>query len=129
MSNQNILGTRIAELRTKRDLTQVEFGEILGEAIGNTSLTASAVGQYERGVRRPSLEIIEAISDIFNVSIDYLFGKTEEKLTVDKYLKLDTLELEELLRTKNVTFQNKLLTEQDKQRLLDVSIALFWEKP
>lgn len=127
MSNQNILGNRIAELRSKRDLTQSELGKILGETIG-TTLTQSAIGQYERGVRRPSLEIVEALSDIFNVSIDYLFGKTEEKLTVDKYLKLDTIELEELLKTKNVTFQNKLLTERDKERLLDVSIALFWEK-
>lgn len=127
MSNQNILGNRISELRSKRDLTQAELGEIIGESIG-VSLTQSAIGQYERGVRRPSLEIIEALSDTFNVSIDYLFGKTEEKLTVDKYLKLDTIELEELLKTRNVTFQNKLLTERDKQRLLDVSIALFWEK-
>jgi len=126
MSNQNILGTRIAELRSKRDLTQAELGEILGESTG-ISLTQSAIGQYERGVRRPSLEIIEALSDIFNVSIDYLFGKTEEKLTVDKYLKLDTIELEQLLKSKNVTFQGKILTERDKERLVDVSIALFWE--
>lgn len=127
MSNKTILGTRIAELRSKKDLTQAELGEILGEAIGVTSLSQSAIGQYERGIRNPSLEIIEALSDIFNVSIDYLSGKTEEKLTVDKYLKLDTIELGQLLKSKNVTFQGKMLTERDKERLIDVSVALFWE--
>ena len=61
------------------------------------------------------------------MSIDYLFGKTDEKLTVDKYLKLDKIELERLLKTKNVTFQDKLLTEQDKERILDIAFALFWK--
>ncbi|MDO4503839.1 MAG: helix-turn-helix transcriptional regulator [Clostridia bacterium] len=126
MSNRTILGARIAELRYKKDLRQFELGELIGEAIG-ISLSPSAIGQYERGARNPPLEVVEAISDIFNVSIDYLFGKTDEKLTVDKYLKLDKIELERLLKTKNVTFQGKLLTEQDKERILDIAFALFWK--
>lgn len=126
MSNRTILGARIAELRYKKDLRQFELGELIGEAIG-ISLSPSAIGQYERGARNPPLEVVEAISDIFNVSIDYLFGKTDEKLTVDKYLKLDKIELERLLKTKNVTFQDKLLTEQDKERILDIAFALFWK--
>ena len=126
MSNRTILGARIAELRYKKDLRQFELGELIGESIG-ISLSPSAIGQYERGVRNPPLEVVEAISDIFNVSIDYLFGKTDEKLTVDKYLKLDKIELERLLKTKNVTFQDKLLTEQDKERILDIAFALFWK--
>lgn len=126
MSNRTILGARIAELRYKKDLRQFELGELIGESIG-ISLSPSAIGQYERGARNPPLEVVEAISDIFNVSIDYLFGKTDEKLTVDKYLKLDKIELERLLKTKNVTFQDKLLTEQDKERILDIAFALFWK--
>ena len=32
---------------------------------------------YEQGKRQPDFEMQEAIADLFNVSIDYLFGRDE----------------------------------------------------
>ena len=36
------------------------------------------ISMYERGCRKPSYEVEEALSDVFNVSIDALRGKSEE---------------------------------------------------
>jgi len=35
------------------------------------------IGRYERGEAKPSLEVASKLADIFNVSLDYLVGKTE----------------------------------------------------
>ena len=61
---------RLRELRLKRHLTQAEFSEQSG--IGR-----SVVGMYETGKRKPSFEVLETIADFFNVSMDYLTGKTD----------------------------------------------------
>ncbi|PYG87347.1 transcriptional regulator with XRE-family HTH domain [Ruminiclostridium sufflavum DSM 19573] len=67
----NILGKRIKKLREKKHLNQLEFSKILN--ISNTTLS-----QYEAGNRTPSDEIKEKVADYFNVSVDYLLGRTEK---------------------------------------------------
>ncbi|PYG87348.1 transcriptional regulator with XRE-family HTH domain [Ruminiclostridium sufflavum DSM 19573] len=66
----NIIGKRIKKLREKNNLNQLEFSKILN--ISNTTLS-----QYEAGNRTPSDEIKEKVADYFNVSVDYLLGRTE----------------------------------------------------
>ena len=78
MSN-NILGNRIATLRQKNKLSQVEFSQLLN--ISNTTLS-----QYESGKRIPSDNIKIKIADYFNVSLDYLFGRTNVMDTVESIL-------------------------------------------
>ncbi len=67
----NILGKRIKRLREKKNLNQLEFSKILN--ISNTTLS-----QYEAGNRTPSDEIKEKVADYFDVSVDYLLGRTEK---------------------------------------------------
>lgn len=69
--DKNILGKRIKKLREKNNLNQLEFSKILN--ISNTTLS-----QYEAGNRTPSDEIKEKVADYFNVSVDYLLGRTEK---------------------------------------------------
>ncbi len=69
--DNNILGKRIKKLREKNKLNQLEFSKILN--ISNTTLS-----QYEAGNRTPSDEIKEKVADYFNVSVDYLLGRTEK---------------------------------------------------
>ncbi|QNU68106.1 helix-turn-helix transcriptional regulator [Ruminiclostridium herbifermentans] len=68
--DKNILGKRIKKLREKNNLNQLEFSKILN--ISNTTLS-----QYEAGNRTPNDEIKEKVADYFNVSVDYLLGRTE----------------------------------------------------
>ena len=67
----NKYGKRLKELRELHHYSQEELAKLL-----NTS--RSRIGMYEQGRRQPDFEMQEAIADLFNVSIDYLF-KREEK--------------------------------------------------
>ena len=66
----NKYGLRLKELREKHGYTQETLAKKL-----NTS--RSRIGMYEQGKRQPDFEMQEAIADLFNVSIDYLFGRND----------------------------------------------------
>ena len=60
-----MMGARIAALRRKAGMSQAELARQLG-------CSASAVGMYEQGRREPSADTIVALSEIFEVTTDYL---------------------------------------------------------
>lgn len=60
-------GNRIFELRTKRNLTQEAFAELI-------MVSRQAVQKWEKNVSLPDTEKLVRISKIFNVSTDYLLG-------------------------------------------------------
>lgn len=66
----NKYGQRLKELRQSRNMTQEQLAERL-----HTS--RSRIGMYEQGRRQPDFETQEAIADLFNVNIDYLFGRSD----------------------------------------------------
>ena len=82
---------RIKELRIAAGKSQAELADIIG-------VNKQAISQYERGVRYPRPEIMEALTDYFNVSTENLMGKTEvspllitpdERRFLDAYRRLD----------------------------------------
>ncbi|MDD2801278.1 MAG: helix-turn-helix transcriptional regulator [Methylococcales bacterium] len=60
------MNNRIKALRIKNGLNQSQLGDILG--IGQ-----KAVSMIEKGINQPTKPQIEALSEYFNVSTDYLF--------------------------------------------------------
>lgn len=117
-----IFGERLKKLRINRHLTQDELG-----AIFNPPLAQSTIGTYERGVRQPSLENLIVISNYFNVSIDYLLGITDEERTVEEFKEENPQELREFLSQNNILFNGAELSNEDKQRMIDILTGLFWE--
>lgn len=81
---------RIKELRLTAHMTQEELAARMGVSKG-------AIGNYETGRRDPDLDTLEEIADIFNVDIDFLLGRTnekpefslEERWLIDCYRKID----------------------------------------
>ena len=61
---------RMRDLREDNDKTQQEIAEIL-----NTSQTMYA--RYERGANELPIHHLLALADYYNVSTDYLLGKTD----------------------------------------------------
>lgn len=67
--------TRLKELRKEKHLKQVEMAEIL-------ECTETHYQQIEYGhVNIPSLTL-EALADFFNVSTDYLLGRSDDRRTL-----------------------------------------------
>ena len=64
--------SRLAQLRKERSMSQHQLADALGMAHGS-------IGNYESGSRFPRYEDLEAIADFFNVELDYLCGRTNER--------------------------------------------------
>ncbi|MCP3850053.1 MAG: helix-turn-helix transcriptional regulator [Gammaproteobacteria bacterium] len=62
------IGEKITQLRKQHNLSQSDLAKKI-----NASRTI--VGNYERNVNTPSIEILIKIAKVFNVSLDYLTGE------------------------------------------------------
>ena len=61
---------RIKLLREERGLTQSALGEIIG-------VKRFSIYSYEKGRAFPDMRGLIALADYFNVSMDYLAGRTD----------------------------------------------------
>lgn len=61
---------RIKELRTKNGLTQKQLAKESG-------LSERSVQNYELGERIPTLQAAISLADYFDVSLDYLVGRSD----------------------------------------------------
>ena len=72
---------RIKSLREEFNYTQQDLAQKL-------DCSKSVIGLYESETRKPSMEVLLKLSDIFDCSIDYIIGKSDirnpEKADLDK---------------------------------------------
>ena len=61
---------RIKELRRKHGMTQDALGKIIG-------VTRDSIYTYEKGINYPEVRNLIILADHFDVSIDYLVGRTD----------------------------------------------------
>ena len=65
------LGERLRILRESVKLSQVKMADLLG-------VKQSSINRYEQGQSAPSLETLVKYADYFDVSMDYLFARTDK---------------------------------------------------
>lgn len=63
-------GQRLRDLRVKHNLTQKELANIF-------KVSESSIGMYERDEREPSFKLTNEIADYFEVTTDYLHGRSD----------------------------------------------------
>jgi len=69
---ESILGQRIKTLREQRGMSQAALARALGAS-------ANAINYLELGsTKAPHIDRLIAIADLFNVSLDYLVGRTDD---------------------------------------------------
>ncbi|MBC8581208.1 helix-turn-helix domain-containing protein [Zhenhengia yiwuensis] len=86
-----MLGSTIRKLRLSHKLTQSELGKKL-------KVSASTIGMYEQNRRTPDNNMLKDIARIFNVSVDYLLGMTDNSTSSLK-----------------INSQNPVLNDRDKK--------------
>lgn len=64
-----IFNKRLRSLREQHKISQKDFAEILG--VSNVVLS-----RYENGERKPDYDMLIKIAEYFDVSVDYLLGKS-----------------------------------------------------
>ena len=64
--------TRLKELRKEQGVTQMDVAIGIHVQVRNYQY-------YESGEKKPGFESLIALADFFNVSIDYLVGRTDKQ--------------------------------------------------
>lgn len=68
------VGRQVVEARKRHEWTQDDLAERLG-------LSRAAVSHFETGCRQPDLETLDLLADTLDVTMDYLFGREDRKMT------------------------------------------------
>lgn len=66
----NSFSEQLKALRNEHGLTQKQLGEATG-------LSTRGIQDYELEQRKPGLDVLLALADYFDVSLDYLTGRTD----------------------------------------------------
>ncbi|HOA11052.1 MAG: helix-turn-helix transcriptional regulator [Bacilli bacterium] len=93
---------KLITLRRNRGLTQQQLADAL-------MLSQSMISKIERGITRLDPMLAIRFADFYNVSLDYLFGRSERQLQISE---------------KDI----ENLSEQDKNEMLAFIIKLINEK-
>lgn len=67
--NEDMFARRLKELRTEKNLTQAALAAVL-------NVDRTAVIKWENGERETSFAMLIKIADYFDVTLDYLLGRT-----------------------------------------------------
>lgn len=62
---------RLVKLRKINNITQKQLAE-------NLSLSEVGIQNYESGRRKPAYEVLLTLADYFDVSLDYLVGRSDD---------------------------------------------------
>lgn len=127
-NSPTVLGKRLRSLRKEKNLSQKELAERIG--VSNVVLS-----RYELDDRKPDFDTLEKIADFFNVTIDYLLGRSDiknpEEITYagiknDEYAALTPYQKEVM----DFFMQSESLSFHDKpENLLDAleEFEIFYE--
>jgi len=61
---------RLKRLREEEEFTQEKLGSLL-------NVSDATINRYEKGLRNPDPNTLDKLAGIFNVSVDYLLGRTD----------------------------------------------------
>ena len=68
--SMQVFGERLKELRNLKGITQKQLAQLMNVS-GNT------IHSWERDKQEPSMSSLLFLSEYFEVSLDYLFGKSD----------------------------------------------------
>ena len=111
--------TMLKTLRLKKGLTQGELARLTG-------LTRSAIGMYEAGNREPKYEVLKLLADFFNVDMNTLLDKS---VTINslKPAKKVPKDLKKILEDEEVTLNGRMMSAEDKEKMMRIIEAAFYE--
>ena len=110
------LGYRIKYLRERNNISQIEFAKKIG--VSNTVLS-----RYESGDRKPDYDTLQLIADFFDVSTDYLLGRTDTPALTSQ--EKDELEFQAFINDPELGIWYKELPKSDEDELR--KLRMIWE--
>jgi transcriptional regulator with XRE-family HTH domain len=114
------LGRRLRMARKNKGYSQVYVCEATG--INNKTISS-----YERDNSRPDIDTLAKLSELYEVSLDYLVTGKEEKEDKSDPCREVCNELRDLLRKSDIALDGIPLTEEERRQIDAVLTALFWQ--
>lgn len=102
-------------LREEFEMTQEELGRIIG-------VKKYSISNWERGKEIIPLEKLNAISNYYNVSLDYILSLSKDKKIVNKN-ELDKVQIG--LKFKKIRIMNNL-TQRELAKILHTTHSVIW---
>lgn len=99
------LGKRLRLLREQKKLSQIQLADKLG-------IPHQSISNYERGYRHPPSDTLLQIADFFEVSVDYLLGRSAFIYKQD-----GPKEINEFLKEGIFTWDGVALTQKELEHL------------
>ena len=107
---------RLREIREQSGFNQSEVAAELG-------ISRQSYNFYENGKRDPDTLTLQKIADFFGVTIDYLVGRN----TSEKPKKKIPKELKKLLDEEEITLNGRMVSPEDKEKMLRIIEALYYD--
>ena len=105
-------GERIKKLREEHSVSQIDLAKAL-------FISQSSISEYESGNQQPPTSMLIQLADFFDVNIDYLLGRTDIKISLNKLMqKLST-------DSGSVTINDFLQLKDDEKRVIGELIKSF----
>lgn len=110
-----MLGKRLGKLRDEKGLSQGELAKRLG--IARTTYSG-----YENNAREPDQKTLDKLATFFDVSVDYLLGRTDSKRKdpADQLIEYLDLELtdDEIIERMTFKIDNMTLTDDEVKEFI-----------
>ncbi|AOK88565.1 helix-turn-helix domain-containing protein [Paenibacillus polymyxa] len=114
---------RIREIRKSKKKSGVQVAEFLG-------ITPQFLYNIEKGSRTLNTEVASKLAEYFDVTVDYLLGRTEaDDLQYPEWAtSKDIRDFKTILEEDvPVMFDGVLISEDDKEKIKRVMEAMFWD--
>lgn len=89
-----------------------------------TGIAASSLSDWKSGRSNPKLDKLQILADYFGVPVSYF---TDEEPTTNTENKKTPKELKRLLESEEITLNGRLFSPEDKEKMLKIVEAAFWE--
>ncbi|MGL4911820.1 MAG: helix-turn-helix domain-containing protein [Romboutsia sp.] len=112
------LGIRLKALRKEKGLT-------LEQIANDFDTTAITISRYENGVREPKSDTLNLLADYFNVSVDYLLGRTHKRnglsnqIEPDVKIAMDSITKELQVCGSSLMFDGEPMNQDELDSFLD----------
>lgn len=116
---------RIREVRKLKNKSGVEVADFLG-------ITPQFLYNIEKGSRTLNTEIASQLAEYFNVTVDYLLGRTEDNSANSSHpdwaTSKDKRDFKQMLEDDEpIMFDGVPVSDDDKEKIKRVMEAMFWD--
>lgn len=111
-------GKRLRDLRKSHKMTTAEVGKKI-------QLAQSSYAAYETEARKPPLDKLEQLANLYNVSADYIIGLTDDPRPV---VNQDLLNMQELLKNKKLHWNGRPLKEEELEPIRKLLEMVVWDR-